>query len=108
MSSKLEALYSPLLLLNTDTTHTSRFLRREGESYGIVLEVAFVRSIAEGLILRHAAAAKRYRRAPTQVVRVAVLVYNLKVAFYFQRAVVVYRDLSASHTHSCLIGSKAI
>lgn len=62
---------------------------RKVKGNSLVLEVAFMRTIAERFVLGLAAAADRNQGAATQAVRVSVLIHNFKVAFYAQRSVVV-------------------
>ena len=56
--------------------------RGQVEGYGFVLEMAFVRTITEGLVIRQTATADADQRSPPQVVRGTRLINNLKVAFY--------------------------
>jgi len=57
-------------------------LRRQGECYGLMLKMVFVRAIAKGLVLRQAATAQRHYLPALQVVSIACFVHYLKVAFY--------------------------
>ena len=65
------------------------FLGGELVGDGLVLEVAAMGAVAEGLGLRHAAAAERYGVAAVEVVGVAGGVDDGEIALYFDGAVVV-------------------
>ena len=56
-----------------------------------MLKVAFVRTIAEGFVLRHTAAADRYDGAALKTIYVAIFIHYLEIAVYFYRTVTVYR-----------------
>lgn len=62
-----------------------------------MLKMSPVRTVAKWLILRQAATADRYQVATTQVVGIAVLIYNFKISFDAQRSVVVYGNFCSGH-----------
>jgi hypothetical protein len=82
-------------------------LGRQVKGNGLMLKVPFMCAIAKGFGPGHAAAAKRNRCAAPQVINLPGLVYNFKIPFYAERAVVVNGDLRACH-NVCIVCFKAI
>jgi hypothetical protein len=72
--------------------------RGQFASYDSVLEASFiVRTVAEGLIGRVAAAAEANRRASGQAEGGALRIHDLKVAFHADTTVVANGDFRRSH-----------
>ena len=63
-------------------------------SYCIGEVLALVRTVAEGLVARMAAAAEGNCRATGQAESVTLLVFHFEIAFYFDRAVIKDRYFS--------------
>jgi len=67
------------------------------EGFALAIELVFVPTVAERLVCRQSTAAKRYAVTSLQVVGVASGIHDNKVAFNFQRAVVIYGDFNGFH-----------
>jgi hypothetical protein len=67
----------------------------------LVLEAdSFVAAIAKGLVLRMAAAAQTYHRAPGQAKRLSGGIHDFKITFHAKRAVVGHSDSRSGHHSS--------
>ncbi len=71
--------------------------RRQIECYCGVVEVAFVRTVAEGFVLGHATAADRYQGAALQAVHVTLRIYYFEVAVHFEGAIAIDGNFCCSH-----------
>jgi hypothetical protein len=60
------------------------FFWREVKSYGIVLEMTFMTTIAERLVLREAAAADGNDLSSGEIIGSPCFIYYFEVAFHFQ------------------------
>ncbi len=68
--------------------------RQIARSHGIGEVLALVRAVAEGLVAGMAAAAQGDGRSSSKAERVAFLIFNFKIAFYSDRAVIKNRHFS--------------
>ena len=62
-----------------------------------MLKMSLVRTIAEGFVLRHAAAADRYYGAALKAINIALRIYYFKIAVYLYRTVTVYCEFCCCH-----------
>ena len=71
----------------------------EVECLGVMLEMAFVATIAKRLVGRKATTADRNHRAALKAIYIALCVYYFKIAVNFHRAVAVYRKSGFGHSY---------
>ena len=83
--------------LEGDPPCTELFFRGQAESDGVMLKMTFVGTIAEGFVLGKSAAADGNDLTSAKVVFVTIAIYDLEVAFYFQRAVVIDCNFCSCH-----------
>lgn len=62
-----------------------------------MLKMAFVGAIAKWFVARQAAAAKRNKASPAQIIGLAFFIYHFKISLYFKRAIAVYCNFRCSH-----------
>lgn len=70
---------------------------RQTEGNSLVLKMSFVGAITEGLVLGTATTTDGDNFPSAKVVFIAILVNDLKITFYFNRAITIDCNLCGSH-----------
>jgi hypothetical protein len=73
------------------------FFRGQAESYRVVFKMTFVGAITKGFVLGKPAAADRNDLTSAEVIFITIAVYDLEIAFYFERTVVINCNFCGCH-----------